>query len=140
MIKLMLPHKIEQLVSIWTSRTPEQFVMYVQQAISAIRQQGLEEAYKRLLKTENEGMVKLEEATVHAEIAPEGQDMTRLKYAQKTAATAYEKAKAETALVTEQVFQLYSNLTVEKARQLWTKIMIEQINDTLYPMMGYPGD
>ena len=45
-IKLMLPHKVELGVSVWTSRTPEQFVVHVQQAISAIREEGLEEAYK----------------------------------------------------------------------------------------------
>ena len=45
----------------------------------------------------------------------------------KTAATAYEKAKAETALVKEQVFQLYSTLIVEKARQPSTNIVQEQV-------------
>ena len=43
--------------------------------------------------------------------------MTHLKQAERTATAAYEKAKAETALVMEQVFQLYSNLIMEKARQ-----------------------
>ena len=78
--------------------------MHIQQAISAIRQKGLEEAYKRLLKTKKECKAKIEEVTLHVEIAPEGQDMTCLKQAEKTAATAYEKAKAEMALVMEQVF------------------------------------
>jgi len=32
------------------------------------------------------------------------------------------------AMVAEQVFQLYSNLITEKARQPWTKIMAEQID------------
>ena len=51
--------------------------------------------------------------------------MTQLKQAKKAAATACNKAKAETALVAEQVFQLYSNLIAEKARQPWTKIITE---------------
>ena len=130
MIKLMLPGKIELRVSVGTSSTQEQFVMHVQQAISAIRQKGLKEAYKRLLKLKKECKVKLKEATLHSEFAPEGQDMTHLKQTEKTATAAYEKAKAETALVAEQVFQLYCNLIMEKARQPWTKIMQEQVEAT----------
>ena len=47
MIKLMLPHKVELQVSIWTRGMPEQFIMHMQQAISAnsaIRQKGPNEA------------------------------------------------------------------------------------------------
>ena len=57
----------------------------------------------------------------------EGQDKARLVQAAKTAATAYEKAKAETTSVAEQVFQLFSMLIAEKARHPWTKIMHEQV-------------
>ncbi len=59
--------------------------------------------------------MKLEEATLHSQFAPKGQDMTHLTR-QKRRAAAYEKAKAEMALVAEQVFQLYSNLITEMAR------------------------
>jgi len=40
--------------------------MHIQQAISAIRQKGLKEAYKRLLKTRKECESKLEEATLQS--------------------------------------------------------------------------
>ena len=53
-MKLMFLLKVELRVSIWTSGTPEQFVMHVQQAIIAIRQKGLNKAYKRLLKIKKE--------------------------------------------------------------------------------------
>ena len=48
--------------------------------------------------------MKLKERTLHSEFAPEGQDMTCLTEVEKAMAAAYEKAKAETALVAEQVF------------------------------------
>ena len=83
-IKLMLPGKVELQVSIWTSGTQEQFVMHVQQAISAIRQKGLKEAYNRLLKTKKECKMKLEEATLNSEFSPKGQEMTHLNQAKKT--------------------------------------------------------
>ena len=41
----------------------------------------------------------------------------KIKQAEMDTATAYIKAKAETVSVAEQVFQLYSNLIMEKARQ-----------------------
>ena len=71
--------------------------------------------------------MKLQDANFQAEFASEGQDKSHLEQAAKTATTAYEKAKAEMALVTEQVFQLYSMLIAEKARQPWTNIMQEQV-------------
>ena len=109
-IKLLLPVNVELQVS-------RQFVMHVQQAISAIRQKGLKHAYNRLLRTKKEHKTKLQDANLQAEFASEGQDKACHEQAAKTAATAYEKAKAETALVTEQVFQLYSMLIAEKDRQ-----------------------
>ena len=101
MIKLMLLHKVELRVSIWTRGTSEQFVMHIQQAISAIRQKSLEEAYKQLLKTKNKCKMKLEEATLHSEFATESQDIPCLTQAEKTVTAAYEKAKAEMTLVLE---------------------------------------
>lgn len=78
--------------------------MQVQQAISAIMPMGIEEAYKRLLKTMKECNTKLKWATFKFEYTPEGQDETWLNQAEKTAAEA------------EHVFQHYSNLIAEKAR------------------------
>ena len=45
--------------------------------------------------------MKLKEATLNLEFTQEGQDMTQLKQAYKTTATAYEEAKAKTASVAE---------------------------------------
>ena len=69
-----------------------------------------------MLKTKKECKEKLEEATFHSEFAPEGQDKNLLSQTEKTAAAAYEKAKAKTASVVEQVFQLYADLLAEKVR------------------------
>jgi len=89
--------------------------MHVQQAISAIRQKGLEDTYDRLLRTNKEHKMKLQDANFQAEFVSEGQDKAHLEQAAKTT-----KAKAEMTLVAEEVFQLYSMLMVEKARKLWT--------------------
>ena len=43
--------------------------MHIQQAISVIRQKGLKEAYKRLLKTKKECKTNLEEATLYIDFA-----------------------------------------------------------------------
>ena len=71
--------------------------------------------------------MKLQDVNLQVDFASEGQEKARLEQAAKIAATAYEKAKAEMALVAEQVFQLYSMLIAEKARQPWTKIVQEQV-------------
>ena len=107
--------------------------MHVKQAISAIRQKGLEDAYDRLLRTKKEHETKLQDANLQAEFASEGQDKACFEEAAKTAATAYEKTKAETASVMEQVFQLHSMLISEKVRQPWTKIMQEQVEADQWP-------
>lgn len=104
--------------------------MHIKQVIIAIRQKGLEEACKRLLKTEIKCKTKLKEATMNVEFTPEGQDMTRQQQAEKAAAETYETAQEATTSVGEQVFQLYSNLIIEKAGKPWTKIMTEQIDAT----------
>ncbi len=114
MIKLTLPGKVELRVSVWTSSTQEQFIMHVQQAISAIRQKGLKDAYNGPLRTRKEHKTKLQDANLQVDFASEDQEKAHLEQAAKTATTAYEKAKAEMALVTEQVFQLYSSLIAEK--------------------------
>ena len=78
-----------------------------------------------MLRTKKEHKTKLQDVNLIIEFASEGQDKACLEQEAKITATAYEKAKAEMALVMEQVFQLYSVLIAEKARQLWTKIMQE---------------
>ena len=40
-LKLMLPHRVELRVPVWSKGTPEQFLVHVQQALDAIRQKGL---------------------------------------------------------------------------------------------------
>ena len=125
----MLPGKVELHISIWTSGTQDQFVMHVQQAISAIsaiRRKGLKDNYERLLRTDKEHQTKLQDANLQVEFAPEGQDKAHLVQAAKTTATAFENAKAEMASVAEQVFQLYSTLITEKARQPWTNVVQER--------------
>ena len=104
--------------------------MHVQQAISAIRQKGIKEAYDRLLRTKKEHKMKLQDANLQAEFASEGQEKDRLEQAAKTATITYEKPMVDTTSVMEQVFQLYSMLIMEKARQPWTKIMQEQVDAT----------
>ena len=61
--------------------------------------------------------MKLQDAKLQAEFASEDQGKACLEQAVKTDATAYEKANAEMAWVTEQVFKVYSTFIVEKARQ-----------------------
>ena len=53
MIKVTLLGKVELQVSVWSRRTPEQFIMYVQHPINTIKQKGLKETYNRLVGTEN---------------------------------------------------------------------------------------
>ena len=101
--------------------------MHVQQAISAIRHKGLEDAYNRLLRTKKERETKLQDANHEEDLASEGPQKARLVQAAKTAAIAYEEAKAGMGSVMEYVFQPYSMLIAEKARQPWTKIMQEQV-------------
>ena len=55
-------HPGEGQVSVWTSGAPEHFVMHIQQAISAIRQKVLKDAYDRLIRTKKECKMKLHDA------------------------------------------------------------------------------
>ena len=80
---LMLPGKVELQVSVWTRGTQEQFIMHVQQAISAIRQKGLKDTYDRLLRTKKENETKLQDANLQAEFASEGQDKPTLHTQQR---------------------------------------------------------
>ena len=49
-LKLMLPHKVELRVPVWSKGTPKQFLIHVQQALDAIRQKGLETALAKVVK------------------------------------------------------------------------------------------
>ena len=54
MLKLILPHKVELHVPIWSKGTPKQFLVHVQQALDAIRQKGPESAIEKAVKDEEE--------------------------------------------------------------------------------------
>ncbi len=40
-LKLLFPHRVELCVPVWSKRTPEQFLVHIQQALDAIRQKDL---------------------------------------------------------------------------------------------------
>ena len=54
MLKLMLPHRVELHIPVWSKGTPEQFLVHVQQALDAIRQKGLQTALERAMKDKEE--------------------------------------------------------------------------------------
>ena len=54
MLKLMLPHKVELRVPIWSKGTPDKFLVHVQQALDAIRQKGLDAALEKAAKNKEE--------------------------------------------------------------------------------------
>ena len=87
----MLPGKVELQLSVWTSGTQELFVMHVQQAISAIRQKGLKDAYDRLLGNKKEHKTKLQDANLQVDFASEGQEKAFLEQAAMTDATPWLK-------------------------------------------------
>ena len=62
--------------------------MHVQQAISAIRQKGLKDAYNRLLRTKKERETKLQDGNLQVDFASEGQEKACLGQAGMTATTA----------------------------------------------------
>ena len=66
--------------------------MHFQEAINAIRQKGLKDAYDRLLRTKKEHKTKLQDANLQEEFASEGQDKACLVKVAKTTTTTYEKA------------------------------------------------
>ena len=68
--------------------------MYIQQAISAIRQKGLEDTNDRLLRTKKELETRLQDVNLYVDFASEVQEKACLVQAAKTTATTYEKAKA----------------------------------------------
>ncbi len=54
LLKFTLPHKVELCVPVWSKGTPEQFLVYVQQALDAIRQKGLQTALEKAVKDKEE--------------------------------------------------------------------------------------
>mgnify|MGYP006201314701 FL=1 len=61
-MKLTLPGKVELRVSVWSHGTPEQFLMHVQAALDAVRQKGLDGAYDKACKEEEECIKRLQKA------------------------------------------------------------------------------
>ena len=49
MLKLMLPHKVELHVSVWSKGTPKQFLVHAQQDLNAIRQKGLQTTLEKVI-------------------------------------------------------------------------------------------
>jgi hypothetical protein len=49
-LKLTLPHKVELRIPVWSKGTSEQFLVHVQQAFDAIRQEGLLTANEKAMK------------------------------------------------------------------------------------------
>ncbi len=62
-LKLLLCHKVELHVPVWSKGTPEQSLVHVQQALDAIRQKGLETALEKAIKDKEECSQKLLEAS-----------------------------------------------------------------------------
>ena len=54
MLKLLLPHRVELRVPVWSKGTPEQFLVHVQQALDAIRQKGLQTALEKAVRDKEE--------------------------------------------------------------------------------------
>ena len=53
-LKLLLPHKVELNVPVWSTGTPEQFLVHlvhIQQALNAIRHKGLKNTLRRQTRT-----------------------------------------------------------------------------------------
>jgi len=55
-------------VSVWSHGTLEKFIMHVQQAIAAIKAEGLQENYENLVWAEKECMEKLKEAVLNHDL------------------------------------------------------------------------
>ena len=128
MLKLILPHKVELRIPVWSKGTPEQFLVYVQQAFDAIRQKGLLTAYEKANKYKEECIQKLAKAN-EALKNYTGEDVNppKEKVVQK-ATEAGSHADEAVESITNKVFQLYSNLPREEARRPWCKIIGEQID------------
>ncbi len=110
-IKLTLTTKVELQVSVWTRGTPEKFLMYVQQAIAAIKVKGLQEAYKKLIWAKRKCNKKFEEVVLTRDLTEsKGRDDSVLSKAINKAKAAQTKAKSAVEHISSQVFQLYTTI------------------------------
>jgi len=127
-LKLTLPHKVELRVPVWSKGTPEQFLVRIQQALDAIRQEGLQSALDKAIQHKEEWTKKLTKATDTLENYKGRDDNPpKQKAVEKaTEAVACEGEAIESIIA--QVFQLYSILLTEEARRPWCKILGEQID------------
>ena len=127
-LKLILPHKVELRVPLWSKGTPEQFLVHVQTALDAIRQKGLQSALEKAVKDKEEWREKLTMATeAYGNYKGRDENPPEKKVVDKAPeAIAREKESIESLIA--QVFQQYSNLLTEEARRLWCKILGEQID------------
>jgi hypothetical protein len=114
---------------IWSHGTPDKFTIHVQQALTAIKAKGLQENYKKLAQAKKECAENLEEAVLNRDLAEgEVKDDSALTPAVDKATEAQTKAKSVVVHVPNLAFQPYSNLLLEKARQSWSKILMERID------------
>ena len=118
-LKLTLPHKVELCVPVWSEGTPEQFLVHVQQALDAIRQKGLQSALDKAIKDKEEWTKKLNKATeVFGNYKGRDENPPKTKAVEKTTeAVACTRNKEAIGSLIAQVFQLYSNVLTEEARQ-----------------------
>ena len=63
MLKLTLPHKVELRIPVWSKKTPEQFLVHIQQTLDVISQNGLRTAYEKAEQDKEEWTKKLAKAT-----------------------------------------------------------------------------
>jgi hypothetical protein len=146
--KLTLPNMGSKLkVAIWSSGTPEQFVLHVRFAIHAIMQMGLDMDYAEAERAVEAAkldaeIAKTEYATVrNSEKKKKGKqgeatgtsgtnpkpvvspELTAAKNAYKKAVKAIEAAKLSVTMAGTKPFELYGNLFSDEARQPWDKII-----------------
>ena len=105
--------------------------MHVQQVIVAIKAEGLQENYEKLVRDKKECMEKPEEAVLnHDLVEGEVRDDSPVAKAVQMTTVAQAKAKSVVEHIASQIFQLYSNFLSEEARQLWCKIPAKQIDSS----------
>ena len=109
-MKLMLQHKVELRVPIWSKETPEQFLVHIQQALDTISQKGLEAALEKAVKDKEECTWKLQQATEGlANKKDRDENPPKKKVVQNATMAIAHEQETYKSLIT-QVFQLYSNL------------------------------
>jgi hypothetical protein len=95
-IKLTLLTKVDLRVSVWSRGTQEEFIMHVQQAITAIKGKGQQENYEKLVRVEKKCMENLKEAVLNHDLMEgEVRDDSPVAEAVQTATEAQEKRKVK---------------------------------------------